>query len=75
MNKLYTVVTLYCLYAQVDTGEVIVEDHLGEGAFGMVFKGTIRGPLRNSKLSPKLKQAIAIPVAIKLLKGEFFYNQ
>ncbi len=49
---------------------MIVEDHLGEGAFGMVFKGTIRGPLRNSKLSPKLKQSIAIPVAIKLLKGE-----
>ena len=50
---------------------MIVEDHLGEGAFGYVFKGVIRGPLRNPKLSSKLKQTIGLPVAIKLLKGRF----
>ena len=48
---------------------MLVEDHLGEGAFGYVFKGVIRGPLRNPKLSSKLKQTIGLPVAIKLLKG------
>ena len=50
---------------------MIVEDHLGEGAFGYVFKGVIRGPLRNPKLSSKLKQTIGLPVAIKLLKGTY----
>ena len=54
---------------QIPTTDVIVEDHLGEGAFGYVFKGVIRGPLRNPKLSSKLKQTIGLPVAIKLLKG------
>ena len=50
---------------------MIVEDHLGEGAFGYVFKGVVRGPLRNPKLSSKLKQTIGLPVAIKLLKGGY----
>ncbi len=48
--------------------EVIVDRPLGEGAFGEVFKGVIKGPLRNPKISPVLKQSIGIPVAIKLLK-------
>lgn len=42
---------------------------MGEGAFGLVFKGMIRGPLRNPKLSSKLRQTIGLQVAIKLLKG------
>ena len=59
----------YLLLPQVPTTDVIVEDHLGEGAFGLVFKGIIRGPLRNPKLSSKMKKSIGLPVAIKLLKG------
>lgn len=55
---------------QIPTSDVIVEDHLGEGAFGLVFKGIISAPLRNPKLSSKLRQTIGLPVAIKLLKGE-----
>ena len=66
-------ITLSSMYvfltAQIPTTDVIVEDHLGEGAFGFVFKGVVRGPLRNPKLSSKLKQTIGLPVAIKLLKG------
>ena len=55
---------------QIPTSDVIVEDHLGEGAFGLVFKGIISAPLRNPKLSAKLRQTIGLPVAIKLLKGK-----
>ena len=53
---------------------MIVEDHLGEGAFGLVFKGIIHGQLRNPKLSSKMKQTIGLPVAIKLLKGRASNN-
>lgn len=57
-------------FVQVPASEVIVEDKLGEGAFGEVFKGIIKGPLRNPKISAVLKHTIGIPVAIKLLKRE-----
>ena len=69
-NALYvTFVPRFSVSPQIPTMDVIVEDHLGEGAFGYVFKGVIRGPLRNPKLSSQLKQTIGLPVAIKLLKG------
>ena len=55
---------------EVAATEVIVEKQLGEGAFGEVYKGFIKGPLCNPKISPLLKQSIGLPVAIKLLKGK-----
>ena len=47
-----------------------MEDSLGEGAFGEVYKGVVKGPISCSKVRPSLRNAIAVPVAIKLLKGE-----
>ena len=55
---------------EISTDDVIVEQQLGEGAFGEVYKGVIRGPLENPKISAILRQAIGVPVAIKLLKSK-----
>ena len=60
---------------EISTDDVIVEQLLGEGAFGEVYKGVIRGPLENPKISAVLRQAIGVPVAIKLLKREFFTSR
>ena len=60
---------------EISTDDVIVEQLLGEGAFGEVYKGVIRGPLENPKISIVLRQAIGVPVAIKLLKREFFTSK
>ena len=57
---------------EISTNDVIVEQQLGVGAFGEVYKGVIRGPLENPKISAVLRQAIGVPVAIKLLKREFW---
>ena len=51
-----------------------MEDPLGEGAFGEVYKGVVKGPLTCSRLKPTLRNAICVPVAIKLLKGECMHK-
>ena len=57
---------------EISTNDIIVEQLLGKGAFGEVYKGVIRGPLENPKISVVLRQAIGVPVAIKLLKRELY---
>ena len=54
---------------EISPTEIIMEDSLGEGAFGEVYKAIVKGPLRSTKLRPNLRNGIAVPVAIKLLKG------
>ena len=56
---------------EISPGQVIVEDSIGEGAFGEVLKGTVKGPLTNPKIPSALKNAICIPVAIKMLKSQY----
>ena len=56
---------------EIPPSQVIVEDSIGEGAFGEVMKGTVKGPLSNLKVPRALKSAICIPVAIKMLKRKF----
>lgn len=57
-------------FSQIARTDVVVGDYLGEGAFSIVYKGTVHGPLRNTKLTPKFRQNIAFPVAIKFLRGK-----
>ena len=55
---------------EIPPAQVIVEETIGEGAFGEVVKGTVKGPLTNPKVPRALKTTICIPVAIKMLKSE-----
>ena len=55
---------------ELSASDITVEEMLGEGAFGMVYKGYIKGPLTNSKVKPEFRNNIHIPVAMKLLKGK-----
>ena len=49
---------------------VFVDQKLGEGAFGEVYKGTVSGAClaKNSQLLSEFKKMACIPVAIKVLK-------
>lgn len=55
---------------EIPPEQVIVEESIGEGAFGEVLKGTLKGPLSNPKVPRALKTSICIPVAIKMLKSK-----
>ncbi len=55
---------------EVPPGEIIVEDSLGEGAFGEVYKGILKGPIACSKVRPSQRKAVFTEVAIKLLKSK-----
>ena len=54
---------------EIPPSQVLIESRIGEGAFGEVMKGTVKGPLSNPKVPRALKSAICIPVAIKILKS------
>ena len=53
---------------EIPASEIIMEDPLGEGAFGKVYKGVIKCPIVNPKVHSSMKNSICTPVAIKLLK-------
>ena len=55
---------------EIPPEQVIVEGNIGEGAFGEVLKGAVKGPLSNPKVPRALKSSICIPVAIKMLKSK-----
>lgn len=53
---------------EVAPSEIIVDRSLGEGAFGEVYKGILKGPISCSKVRPSMRAAVSLEVAIKLLK-------
>ena len=55
---------------EIPANEVIMEDSLGEGAFGQVYKGVVKCPIINPKVRSSVKNAFCTPVAIKLLKSK-----
>ena len=56
---------------EIPANEVVVEEQLGEGAFGEVYKGVVKCPITNLKVPLSMKKSICTPVAIKLLKCNF----
>ena len=54
---------------EVPAGQVIIENRLGEGCFGEVYQGMIKGHITNPKIQTSLKNTICPVVAIKLLKS------
>ena len=55
---------------EVLPSEVVVDETLGEGAFGKVYKGFVKGPITCAKVKPSYRNAVHVAVAIKLLKGK-----
>ena len=53
---------------EIPVNKVIIETKFGEGCFGEVHKGFVRGPIHNS---PTMKGSICIAVAIKMLKSKW----
>ena len=58
---------------EIDANDVVVfvDQKLGEGAFGEVYKGTVSGSCltKNPQLLSEVKKLACVPVAIKVLKG------
>lgn len=52
---------------EIPVGSVIVDTKFGEGCFGEVHRGVVRGPLPSSRM---MKSNICINVAIKMLKSK-----
>ena len=60
---------------EIPPEQVVIEGNIGEGAFGEVLKGVVKGPLSNPKVPRALKSSICIPVAIKMLKSKNFLSE
>ena len=60
---------------EIPSSSVVVEEQLGEGCFGEVHKGIVKGPIPNSR---SMKNSICVTVALKFLKSklkEVFHKQ
>ena len=50
---------------EIPSGSIILEEQLGEGCFGEVHRGVVKGPLPNTHM---MKCIICKTVAVKFLK-------
>lgn len=55
---------------EIPVGSVIVDSKFGEGCFGEVHRGVVRGPLPTTRT---MKSNICVTVAIKMLKSKLPY--
>ena len=53
---------------ELSPSEIIMDRCLGEGAFGEVYKGVLKGPVQCSKVPPSMRNTVPLVVAVKLLK-------
>ena len=51
---------------EIPQSSIVAEEPLGEGCFGEVRKGVVKGPLPVSRM---MKKSICVTVAVKYLKG------
>ena len=51
---------------EIPSNSIVLEEELGEGCFGKVHKGVVRGPILHSRT---MKSSICRVVAVKFLKG------
>ena len=54
---------------EISPSDIIVENKLGEGAFGEVYRGSLKGPLINNNVKPEFRNSLFLPVAMKLQNG------
>ena len=54
---------------EISPTDITVGNKLGEGAFGEVYRGSLKGPLINNNVKPEFRNSLFLPVAMKLLKG------
>lgn len=54
---------------EIPANLIVIEKRLGEGCFGEVYQGVVKGPINNSKIQASFKNVMCPIVAIKLLKG------
>ena len=52
---------------ELNPDSITMENLLGEGSFGQVYKGVLRGPIR----TPGYEANTSLTVAVKLLASEF----
>jgi hypothetical protein len=57
---------------EIPAEHVIIEKRLGEGCFGEVYQGMVKGPISNPKVQASFKNIICPVVAIKLLKSQCY---
>ena len=53
---------------EIPASDVIINERLGEGCFGEVFMGVVKGRINNPKVQASLKGVVCPTVAVKLLK-------